>query len=90
MGQYNLAVLLYLTARIINYFSTCEKLFLGDQIAPASGGAFREQIHDILYTLDGCVVKLIMKDKHTIGNRPENIVGWTKIAKEGVVRFMDR
>lgn len=52
--------------------------------------AIRKQIHDILHTMDGCVVELIMKDNHTIGNRPENVVAWTKIAKEEVARFMDR
>jgi len=30
----------------------------------------------------GCVVEVIMKDNHTIGKRPENVVQWCRIAKE--------
>ena len=30
----------------------------------------------------GCVVEIIMKDNHTIGSRPENVVQWCRIAKE--------
>ncbi len=33
-----------------------------------------------------CVVELIMKDNHTLGNRPENAVRWCQIAKEEVER----
>jgi len=29
-----------------------------------------------------------MKDNHTIGNRPENVVEWTKISKEEVDKFI--
>ncbi|MDP6525376.1 MAG: hypothetical protein QGH15_14250 [Kiritimatiellia bacterium] len=30
----------------------------------------------------GCVVEIIMKDNHTIGNRPRNVTEWCRIAKE--------
>jgi hypothetical protein len=33
------------------------------------------------------IVELIMKDNHTIGNRPENVVEWCRIAKEEALRI---
>lgn len=52
--------------------------------------AIRKQIKGILQTMKGCVVEIIMKDNHTIGNRPENVVEWTKIAKEEVTKFIEQ
>jgi len=52
--------------------------------------AIRKKIHDILNTMKGCVIEFIMKDNHTIANRPENVVAWTKIAKEEVAKFMEK
>jgi hypothetical protein len=34
----------------------------------------------------GCVVEVIMKDNHTLGKKPENIVEWTRIAREELER----
>jgi hypothetical protein len=42
---------------------------------------------DIRETLDitrGCVVELIMKDNHTLGRNPQNIVRWVEIAREEI------
>jgi hypothetical protein len=50
--------------------------------------AIRKQVRGILQTMNGCVVEIIMKDNHTIGNRPGNVVEWTKIAKEEVAKFL--
>lgn len=33
------------------------------------------------------IVEIIMKDNHTIGNRPENLVEWCTIAKEEALRM---
>jgi len=44
--------------------------------------AIRSQLRKALDTTRGCVVELIMKDNHTIGNRPENVVKWCRIAQE--------
>jgi hypothetical protein len=33
----------------------------------------------------GCL-EIIMKDNHTLGNRPENAVEWVRIAKEEVAK----
>jgi hypothetical protein len=51
--------------------------------------AIRQQIRDILQTMKGCVVEIIMKDNHTLGHRPENVVEWTKITKEEVDKFIN-
>ena len=44
---------------------------------------------DIRATLDvtrGCVVELIMKDNHTLGRNPDNLVQWVRIAREEIAR----
>ena len=35
------------------------------------------------------VVEVIMKDNHTLGNRPENIVEWSRMAKAEAVRVSE-
>jgi hypothetical protein len=45
--------------------------------------------HDLRKVLDitkKCRVEVIMKDNHTIGKRPENVVRWCQIAKEEAER----
>jgi hypothetical protein len=44
--------------------------------------AIRAGLRKALEVTKGCVVELIMKDNHTIGNRPENVVKWCRIAQE--------
>ena len=44
--------------------------------------AIRSQLRKALETTKGCVVEVIMKDNHTIGKRPENVVKWCRIAQE--------
>jgi hypothetical protein len=34
----------------------------------------------------GCNVEILMKDNHTIGNNPQNVVRWVQIAKEEAER----
>ena len=44
---------------------------------------------DIRATLDvtrGCVLELVMKDNHTLGHNPGNIVDWVRIAREEIDR----
>lgn len=33
-----------------------------------------------------CRVQIIMKDNHTIGRNPQNVINWCRIAKEEVER----
>ncbi len=44
--------------------------------------AIRAGLRKALEVTKGCVVELIMKDNHTIGKRPENVVKWCRIAQE--------
>jgi hypothetical protein len=44
--------------------------------------AIRREIRSILERTRGCVVEIIMKDNHTIGKRPENVVEWSRIARQ--------
>jgi hypothetical protein len=44
--------------------------------------AIRRDVRATLDATAGCIVELIMKDNHTLGNRPENAVRWCQIARE--------
>ena len=49
--------------------------------------AIRTRLREILEKTRGCVVELIMKDNHTLAQRPENAVTWCRIAKEEAERL---
>ena len=38
-------------------------------------------------TRGGCIVELVMKDNHTIGRNPQNVVRWVRIAREEIERL---
>ena len=42
----------------------------------------RAELRQALQVTRDCRVEVIMKDNHTIGKRPENVVRWCRIAKE--------
>lgn len=42
----------------------------------------RKNIREALRTTRGCRVEVIMKDNHTIGKNPDNIIRWCKIVRE--------
>jgi hypothetical protein len=44
--------------------------------------ALRRSLRETLAKTRGCIVELIMKDNHTLANRPENALAWCHIAKE--------
>jgi len=46
----------------------------------------RQGLRKVLDLTKDCIVELIMKDNHTLGNRPENAVRWCQIAKKEVER----
>lgn len=46
--------------------------------------AVRKSLSDTLQKTKGCIVELVMKDNHTIGKNPDNIVNWVKIAREEI------
>jgi len=48
--------------------------------------SLRKGLREDLEKTRGCVVEVIMKDNHTLGNRPENAVTWCRIAEEEVER----
>ena len=49
--------------------------------------AIRRELREVLEKTRGCVVEVIMKDNHSLANRPENAVTWCQIAKEEVERL---
>ena len=42
----------------------------------------RQDLRRVLETTRGCRVEVIMKDNHTIGNNPQNVIRWCQIGKE--------
>ena len=51
--------------------------------------SIRSEIRRLLELTKDNVVELIMKDNHTIGNKPENVVEWSRIAKEEAIRVAE-
>ncbi len=48
--------------------------------------AIRRELRQAFDVTRECRVEVIMKDNHTIGKRPENVVGWCRIAREEAER----
>lgn len=48
--------------------------------------AVRKKIRLILDKTKGCVVEILMKDNHTLGNNPDNLTRWVNIVKEEISR----
>jgi len=48
--------------------------------------AARKRLREILEASKGCVVELLMKDNHTLGGNPHNIIRWVEIAREEIAR----
>lgn len=46
----------------------------------------REQLREDIQTTKNCRVEIIMKDNHTIGKNPQNVINWCKIAREEAER----
>jgi hypothetical protein len=47
----------------------------------------RDDLRSKLEITKDCIVEIIMKDNHTIGERPENVVEWCRIAREEAQRY---
>jgi hypothetical protein len=46
--------------------------------------AVRADIQATLQAARGCVLEIIMKDNHTLGRNPDNLVQWVRIAREEI------
>ncbi|MFC1508756.1 hypothetical protein ACFL60_03600 [Candidatus Omnitrophota bacterium] len=42
----------------------------------------RSELKKVLTSTKNCCIEIIMKDNHTIGDNPENVISWCKIARE--------
>ena len=59
----------------------------GDLSVPSlNEGAVRAQLRKALQVTRGCRVEVIMKDNHTIGRNPQNVIRWCRIAREEAER----
>ena len=48
----------------------------------------RKGLRQTLEATRGCHVELIMKDNHTVGRNPDNVIQWCRIAREEIERIM--
>ncbi len=46
--------------------------------------AARKYIRETLDVTKGCVLEIIMKDNHTIGHNPDNVINWVRITRDEV------
>ncbi len=46
--------------------------------------AIRKKIRSSLRIADGCILEILMKDNHTLGNNPENLFNWVRILREEI------
>jgi len=46
--------------------------------------AIRKKVKEALAITKGCIVEILMKDNHTIGNNPDNIINWVRIIREEI------
>jgi len=56
-------------------------------VAHMDEGLVRSGLREVLGHTRGRHVELIMKDNHTIGNNPDNVLRWCRIAREEAERF---
>lgn len=49
----------------------------------------REELASIINDTKDCVVEIIMKDNHTLGNKPENLSRWVEIAREEIAKVYE-
>jgi hypothetical protein len=47
----------------------------------------RRDLRETLEITRGNVVELIMKDNHTLGHNPQNLVDWVRIARKEIERL---
>jgi hypothetical protein len=47
----------------------------------------RRKLREAIRTTRNCRVEIIMKDNHTIGRNPQNVINWCRIAKEEADRI---
>ena len=48
--------------------------------------AVRADIRATLEAARGCVLEIVMKDNHTLGRNPDNLVRWVRIAREQIAK----
>ena len=49
--------------------------------------AIRNKIRSALKITGGCVLEILMKDNHTLGNNPENLISWVRIVRDEIEKM---
>ncbi|MGQ9473623.1 MAG: hypothetical protein ACUVRN_06200, partial [Candidatus Caldatribacteriaceae bacterium] len=49
----------------------------------------RKELQKDLAVTQGCVVEIIMKDNHTIGHNPKNVIRFCQIAREEIEKIVN-
>jgi len=47
----------------------------------------RKKIRNALKQTKGCVLEILMKDNHTLGNNPGNLINWVRILREEIEKI---
>jgi hypothetical protein len=47
----------------------------------------RKYVRETLEAARGCVLEIVMKDNHTIGKNPQNVVNWVKLVRREIDRI---
>jgi hypothetical protein len=49
--------------------------------------AVRADLRATLEAARGCILEIVMKDNHTLGRNPDNLVRWVRIAREQIAKY---
>ena len=56
-------------------------------VADFNAEALRKELREAFAITKDCHVECIMKDTHTLANRPENVIEWCRMAKEESLKY---
>ena len=72
---------------LVNTMTDVQKLaHLAMRRDPIDEDRIRRGLRELMQVTKGCRVEVIMKDNHTIGNNPQNVTRWCRIAQEEAAR----
>lgn len=69
------------------YIYSCKPNPANLAVPEVDTASLRQSLRETLEKTQGCCVEMIMKDNHTLANRPENAVTWCHIAREEAERL---
>ncbi len=65
-----------------NYILSCKPNPTSLALPTIDEESIRKELRETVRTARNCRLEIIMKDNHTIGHNPDNVIRWCKIARE--------